>query len=1461
MKETHQPRRSYPRILQPFHYVFFAALLLVGVMPTMAQLSLTYDSSGNLTNVVTASSAAPSTFTSRGALTLFVGDRLSLSAVHTGKPPFTYQWTKNGTALSGATGNSYFNPAVTLTDAGTYSVIISNSSGTVTNQVQIVRVLPTKQMLYAIAHNGSRYVSVGTDGLVTSSTDLSSWSISTSFTTNTLESIVYGGGKYVAVGAGGTIITSTDGLSWSVQSSGNTNDLKGVTYGNSTFIAAGSQGTVLTSSDAVSWTTRTFDNVDLRAVAFGNSKFVTVGTSGTIWVSTSNGVGWNDYTWPTGVALNAVLYSNSKYIAVGEKGLVLRSSDAVTWTQSFTEPSSDFRSLAYLNNTYFAFGPLREAYISSDAIDWGSIPSGSFDVLTGAIAVGTTLVAVGDRGSIVNVFYNVADRFSVSNIPLAQRAGQTLTVTFNAQDAAGTTLTTYSGGINLTATGLVPAVSTNVLGNITASNQPPGSTNTYGYSFTPDKDLLVTHLRTYFGKQASIWTVEGELLVALPISATAGTWTLTGLVPGLRLEAGKTYVIGIYSESPFYYRTDGGFTFADGTLNQGLIASGLTMPWQAQETRWPLIDFQYSVERTQSLSVTPSSAILASGTASVGMQLSTPARNVVIKATDANGKVGFSNPFHVYASNDLAITSSDSKDPASPSETVSFVFTVVNPTAASATGVLFTNTLPSNITNVVATSTKGTATIASGKVTCNLGTMLAGTSETITITALPTSPGIVLTNTATVTKNETDSDLSNNVAVETTYVLPILSVSGGSILEGHTGSSEIGIQVMVLPPSPHAIWVDMTTVDGTAVAGLDYKKQNQKKALIFPGQLFWDIAVEIYGDTVGEPNETFNINFSNVKNAVLSTDQIQITITNDDDIANQVDAFAWDTIFTPKRVGTAFSSTIRAKDHLGTTVTSFGSTNTLRAVQIGGSVTNVLLTNAQPSHVWNEGTYTLGYAFKPSTDVFVTHFRQYSGGKAILWADEGYPVVTNSLSVTPGQWTETQLPTPILLKKNQTYRVSFWTAGQDYYGRLEAPIAFPNGTITGSYYALGDAFPDTVDNTSWYMVDLRYSLPASFTPTNTATFSSGVWTGNVTINDQGQFRLMADDNKGHIGYSNPFSVYNSNDMALVLTPSTSQPLVGTNFDYTVSIRNPGPNSSTLVRVTNTLPTEVSYIGLNASQGTATQSNGIISWDVGTIASLGSATLTITVHPDVAGSSITNSATVYRFESDANTQNNTATSVLQPTFAATLLYADGVDNSGLLWRSRGSAATIWQLQTNVTHDGVDALKSGAITHGQVTYLETAIRGPGTLKFWWKVSSETNGDRFYFYTNGFAMANITGTQDWQQFTYNVPAAYVTLIWGYVKDANISAGSDIAWLDQVEFTVPEFQFTPLPSFTNNLASLYLAGTNGQRLIIQGSQDLRTWTSLTTNVVTGGTISYTDSQATNYLNRFYRAIHRNEP
>ena len=51
---------------------------------------------------------------------------------------------------------------------------------------------------------------------------------------------------------------------------------------------------------------------------------------------------------------------------------------------------------------------------------------------------------------------------------------------------------------------------------------------------------------------------------------------------------------------------------------------------------------------------------------------------------------------------------------------------------------------------------------------------------------------------------------------------------------------------------------------------------------------------------------------------------------------------------------------------------------------------------------------------------------------------------------------------------------------------------------------------------------------------------------------------------------------------------------------------------------------------------------------------------------------------------------------------------------------------WTSQTSKYHYDRDTAKSGAISHSQETWMETSVYGSGTIKFWWKVSSESNAD---------------------------------------------------------------------------------------------------------------------------------------
>jgi hypothetical protein len=125
----------------------------------------------------------------------------------------------------------------------------------------------------------------------------------------------------------------------------------------------------------------------------------------------------------------------------------------------------------------------------------------------------------------------------------------------------------------------------------------------------------------------------------------------------------------------------------------------------------------------------------------------------------------------------------------------------------------------------------------------------------------------------------------------------------------------------------------------------------------------------------------------------------------------------------------------------------------------------------------------------------------------------------------------------------------------------------------------------------------------------------------------------------------------------------------------------------------------------------------------------------------------------------------------------------VDATNLTWTTDG--ATRWHGLTNISYDGFAAGQSGQIGDGQVSRMSTAVLGPGTFSFWWKVSSEENGDFLTFSVNGVPQASISGEVDWEQQTFYLSNGVQVLQWVYAKNASGSAGLDAGWVDQVSYS----------------------------------------------------------------------------
>ncbi len=106
---------------------------------------------------VTPSAEPPTILTQPISLSVIVGQQATFSVEAEADPTPAYQWTKNGNVIAGATDTTLTIPAAQLSDAGTYSVSVSNSSGSVTSQNASLKV-------YANDYAGTYFGTLGSGG-------------------------------------------------------------------------------------------------------------------------------------------------------------------------------------------------------------------------------------------------------------------------------------------------------------------------------------------------------------------------------------------------------------------------------------------------------------------------------------------------------------------------------------------------------------------------------------------------------------------------------------------------------------------------------------------------------------------------------------------------------------------------------------------------------------------------------------------------------------------------------------------------------------------------------------------------------------------------------------------------------------------------------------------------------------------------------------------------------------------------------------------------------------------------------------------------------------------------------------------------------------------------------------------------------------------------------------------------
>ena len=130
--------------------------------------------------------------------------------------------------------------------------------------------------------------------------------------------------------------------------------------------------------------------------------------------------------------------------------------------------------------------------------------------------------------------------------------------------------------------------------------------------------------------------------------------------------------------------------------------------------------------------------------------------------------------------------------------------------------------------------------------------------------------------------------------------------------------------------------------------------------------------------------------------------------------------------------------------------------------------------------------------------------------------------------------------------------------------------------------------------------------------------------------------------------------------------------------------------------------------------------------------------------------------------------------------------------------------LWSGDVDISHDGIASARLKGMGQDSESSIELQLDSPGRMSFWWKASSESDGNNVFDYAclsidgvpqgtlnkesyrlNGVAIGGKTG---WRHEVIDVAGKGSHVIrWTYAKDEvdEGDTGDDCVWLDEVEFT----------------------------------------------------------------------------
>ena len=172
------------------------------------------------------------------------------------------------------------------------------------------------------------------------------------------------------------------------------------------------------------------------------------------------------------------------------------------------------------------------------------------------------------------------------------------------------------------------------------------------------------------------------------------------------------------------------------------------------------------------------------------------------------------------------------------------------------------------------------------------------------------------------------------------------------------------------------------------------------------------------------------------------------------------------------------------------------------------------------------------------------------------------------------------------------------------------------------------------------------------------------------------------------------------DLGVSVVAGPNPALLGDVVTYTMTVTNAGPDAATGLVLTDVLPADISFGGVNTTQGSISNSPGAFSVNLGNLAVGAIATVTFSVRPNSVGT-LTNLVTIVANEPDPRSANDSATNLIPVVSIGTF------GNSSPIPIADAGTALTYPATINVT--GL----TGSVSHITVSLLDLSHSFPADL----------------------------------------------------------------------------------------------------------------------------------------------------